>query len=185
MRKTRMECLTTTQGHLKAAKPRGCQGPSSHLFSNPPMASLSFEEMILKSRDPTCAFKIKKIYVDARTCEHAATPFMFLWSYYTFEQYLAVCITQIISHNSGCLWLWGESGWCAVVDCMQQSFEGLQTAATAKFGWRMKHTGSSSTPRNDRLLHIDYLWIAGCSIQDRPTLCVHAIVLGMQMGQSY
>jgi len=72
-----------------------------------------------------------------------------------------------------------------VVDCMQQSFEGLQTAATAKFGWRMKHTGISSTPRNDRLLHIDYLWIAGCSIQDRPTLCVHAIVLGMQMGQSY
>ena len=106
---------------------------------------------------------------------------MFLWSYYTFEQYLAVCITQIISHNSGCLWLWGESGWCAVVDCMQQSFEGLQTAATAKFGWRMKHTGISSTPRNDRLLHIDYLWIAGCSIQDWPTLCVHAIVLGMQI----
>jgi len=66
---------------------------------------------------------------------------------------------------------------------MQQSFEGLQTAATAKFGWRMKHTGSSSTPRNDRLLHIDYLWIAGCSIQDWPTLCVHAIVVGMQIGR--
>ena len=51
--------------------------------------------------------------------------------------------------------------------------------------WMANEAYRQQQPCNDRLLHIDYLWIAGCSIQDRTTLCVHAIVLGMQMGQSY
>jgi len=67
---------------------------------------------------------------------------------------------------------------------MQQSFEGLQTAATAKFGWRMKRTGSGSTPRNDRLLHqpvsLAHIWLISHGYQS-----TNSIFLSHQTSQQY